>query len=100
MNKIMQAKVDDLRRLLESDESVRMNAILCLYDLQTQSEREDGCTKDRNGVGFTRYDGEILSDFACKIRAGVRFSPKMRDIVQKRLPKYAEQLLPLLKTIG
>lgn len=86
---------DDLRRLLAQDREIAAQALLELYDLQTEEEKAGEHPDIHNGVGFSLYDSDILSDFARQLRAGFALSPRQWRIIHDKLPKYAGQLVRL-----
>lgn len=73
-------------------------AVVTLYRKQTRSERNARNTGEYNGVGFNKFDAEILSSFAEQIirnkRQGRKYllSVKQMEIARKRIRKYAKQL--------
>lgn len=79
-------------------------AILALYARQTTDERAIGETVEKNHMGFTGVDAEILTSFAQQIEnnprsypEGQRLSPRQLAIAYKKLGKYAKQLLLVAK---
>jgi hypothetical protein len=95
--------IEAIRELLRR-EDVRGNyaveeAVLRIYDRQTDDEQELQSTKHANGRGFSAFDAEILSSFAVQIRAnrygrpnGQRLSAKQMTIARKKIVYYARQL--------
>ena len=71
------------------------NALLKIYEFQTQEEQDHECTHDHNGVGFTGVDGEILTSFAKQLIKYKRLSEKQMAIVFKKMPKYWKQILTI-----
>lgn len=73
-------------------------AVVTLYRKQTKSEQNARSTGEYNGVGFNKFDAEILSSFAEQIirnkRRGRKYllSVKQMEIARKRIRKYAKQL--------
>ena len=55
-------------------------------------------TRDRNNVGFTDIDGEILSSFAKQLLSRGYLSPKQMAIVYKKMPKYWSQIVRVSNT--
>ena len=73
-------------------------AVVTLYRKQTREEQNTRNTGEYNGVGFNKFDAEILSSFAEQIirnkRRGRKYllSVKQMEIARKRIRKYAKQL--------
>lgn len=56
-----------IRLLLLQDPAAVEDALLALYHLQTEQEREVGETLESNGVGFSGSDANLLTSFARQI---------------------------------
>ena len=73
-------------------------AVVTIYRKQTQEERNSYSTRVTNGVGFNKFDAEILTSFAKQIiynkDMGRRYllSYKQVEIARKKMRKYAKQL--------
>lgn len=91
MTKIWDAK--EIYDLLTTNKKAVERAIVVLYKLQTDSEKVDKTTKDSNGVGFTAYDADILSNFAKLLLSNGRLSEKQFEVARKRSVKYVRQLV-------
>jgi hypothetical protein len=81
-----------------------------LYARQTASEQSAQTTVQKNGVGFSGFDGEIFSSFARQVATstyveGKRLSPKQLGVCWKpcgaskvqRIARYAGQVLEILE---
>ena len=75
-----------------------LKALLKLDDKQTDSEKACRGTHDRNGVGFTRHDGQFLSSLAKCYRERGSLTVHQVDIVHKRIPKYLRQIIAISDT--
>lgn len=73
-------------------------AILALYSMQTDDERTDKETHHENSIGFNGFDAPLLSDYAVWIQAGHHLSARQLEVAQRRIGKYAGQLLLIAKT--
>jgi len=85
---------------LVTDQRWLMRGIAAIYEKQTYDEQQSEATKEDNGVGFNGIDAYILSSFAKQIKAGRTLSTKQLAIAQKKMPKYARQLLSIAKENG
>ena len=106
--KTKKAKLEFIKKGLLSNDRWVLSGLLTIYKHQTSEEQVAMAVTEHNGVGFTGIDGEILSSFAQRaIRCGVPakleanqqitvdevFTPKQADILRKKMPKYAGQLM-------
>lgn len=102
------AKIAFLREQLEKNDRWMLKGLHTIFQYQTESEQRAATTTDHNGVGFTGIDGEILTSFTVQaVRRGLldalsnpndfhatKFltTPQL-NILRKKMPKYAKQLL-------
>lgn len=86
-----------LQELLRTNDKALSRAVVAIYNRQTLNEKVTGQSAERNGVGFSRWDAEEMSDIAVKIKNGVPL--KQNEIVHARLvmPKYWRQLMVVSK---
>ena len=81
-----------------------LRGILAIYSRQTSDEKSAQMTKHHNEIGFNGLDSGILSSFAEQImrweameprfrKYDCPLSPKQLQIAQKKMSKYAGQLL-------
>ena len=89
-----------IKEKLITDQRWLMRGIIAIYEKQTWDEQQSEMTKEDNGVGFNGIDAYILSSFAKQIKAGRTLSIKQLAIAQKKMPKYARQLLTIAKENG
>ena len=73
-------------------------AVVTIYRKQTLSERSSYSTHETNGVGFNKFDAELLTSFAKQIiknkQEGRRYllSYRQLEIARKKIRKYSKQL--------
>lgn len=86
-----------LQKLVRTNDKALFRSVLAIYDRQTPSERTSGQSTEDNGVGFTKWDAEEMSEIAIKIKNGLRLSSN--EIVRARItmPKYWRQLMDISK---
>ncbi len=89
--------VEQVRDNLAKKRQWAEQAIVRLYKEQTEHEKQACTTAIKNDVGFNYFDAPLLSSFAQRIISGNSLSPKQLMIAQRKLPKYARQLLMLGK---
>jgi hypothetical protein len=95
---------DDVKRLLSAEGDLGMHAVgralSALYERQTASEQSSMDTKEWNGVGFSAFDGHIMSSMAVFYRERGYLTEKqlafLRSGTKKRpaprIHRYAKQL--------
>ncbi len=82
-------------------ESLRTNpkavekAVISIFSLQTASEKKNEIAVEENGVGFNRFDAEVLSNFAKILLNGRSLSTKQFILAKTKIAKYSKQLLNL-----
>ena len=70
-----------------------IKGLMEIYANQTESEQENKDTHCRNGVGFTPADASFLSSLAQQYQTKKYLSKKQMDLLKKKMPKYARQLV-------
>lgn len=83
--------------MLRHDVDFQTKYLLKLYERQTLDEKANEDTHHDNKEGFTIADAPVLTPIAEAIRAGTGLMMKDRTELSKRMPKYATQLLDLIK---
>ena len=68
------------------------NALLALYNCQTEDEKKDKSTTRKNHVGFNKFDGPILSSLADYLLKYGYLSNKQIALAEKKLVKYNKQI--------
>lgn len=81
-----------IKDLLANSDKAVLKGLLRIYSLQTATEQAMETTRQHNGVGFTGFDGEIMTSLAkFYIRTGF-LTPKQMKLVRKKMQRYAGQL--------
>jgi hypothetical protein len=89
--------VEQVKENLRRERKWTERAIVRLYKEQTDHEKQAATTAIKNDVGFNYYDAPLLTSFAQHLIHGNSLSQKQLAIAQRKLPKYARQLLMLGK---
>lgn len=76
---------------LKSD-AAKIKALLIIHNFQTTEEQKCGQTVENNGVGFTGFDGDILTSFSQQLYNTISLSPRQMEVVRKRIKKYWKQI--------
>jgi hypothetical protein len=87
---------EDIRVLLETNDTALLRALVKVYEFQTKDEKRREDTIYNNGVGFNGADGKILTSIAGVYRNGWVVSPKQIHAVRRRMRKYVPQLMRIL----
>ena len=90
MSKLTKAEI---KKKITTDRKWTERAVVAIYERQTADEQQDGETRHNNKVGFSGPDAYILSEFARWLNSGKHLSQKQLALAQKRIGKYAGQLL-------
>jgi hypothetical protein len=85
--------IEQLRHRLASNDRWALRALLRIYQNQTADEQCRETTIERNGIGFTGPDAEILTSFARQYQRRGCLSPKQMIILRRRIPAYARQIV-------
>ena len=85
--------IEQLRHRLASNDRWALRALLRIYQNQTADEQCREATIERNGIGFTGPDAEILSSFARQYQRRGCLRPKQMAILHRRIPAYARQIV-------
>jgi len=90
-----------IKEKLTMDPAWVRRALLALYDEQSDAEKEDPVNvHESNGMGFSPQDQEFLSSLARQALAGnVSFSQKQQGWLYTLLPKYAGQMVKIVREL-
>ena len=85
--------IEQLRHRLASNDRWALRALMRIYQNQTADEQNSESTIERNGIGFSGPDAEILSSFARQYLRRRNLSPKQMNLLQRKIPSYARQIV-------
>ena len=85
--------IESMKDILERNDDQVGKALMKLYEYQTEDEKKDASAHEHNGVGFNKYDAEILSSFAQAYKKFGRLTANQLTLARKRIMKYAKQLV-------
>jgi hypothetical protein len=97
-------RLEWVKTMLKSDSRWTIRGLLAIFSRQTVDETSSDATIEDNGVGFTGFDAEILTSFAKRVmeweqetthKYPTALSPRQIEVLQKRMPKYAQQLIKI-----
>ena len=91
--------IEKMRKQLEKDDQAK-KALLRLYEYQTQAEKDAVGSYVLNGVGFSKFDSEMLSSFAEQLLKKKFLSPKQMVLLKLKIMKYAGQLVKIAISKG
>lgn len=84
--------VDEIKKLISTDDRMVCRSLLKLYDLQTDEEQADKESRIRNGAGFNGFDAPLLTSFAQFLNSSGFLTAKQIAVCRRMLMKYAKQL--------
>ena len=85
--------IEQLRQRLASNDRWALRALMRIYQNQTADEQCQETTIERNGIGFTGPDAEILTSFARQYQRRGCLSERQMIILRRRIPAYARQIV-------
>ena len=85
--------IEHLRQRLASNDRWALRALVRIYQNQTADEQCRETTIERNGIGFTGPDAEIMTSFARQYQRRGCLSAKQMIILRRRMPAYARQIV-------
>lgn len=85
--------IEQLRQRLASDPRWALRALMRIYQNQTADEQSSERTIERNGVGFSGPDAEILTSFARQYQRRGSLSERQMAVLIRRIPCYARQIV-------
>ena len=83
---------DEIKGLLETNDTAVARAIVAVYNKQTASEQAVGETSESNGVGFNGVDANFLSSLAQFYQSKGFLSKGQLQYGRKKIMKYSKQL--------
>lgn len=86
---------EEIRDLVQTNDTVLYGALKKLYACQTEDERADQETKEHNGMGFNGVDAPFLSSVAEFLLKRGFLTDKQKMYTRKKLVKYNKQLTRL-----
>lgn len=86
---------DFVKGKLSTDRAWALRGVIRILEFQTKDEIKSNNTYDYNGVGFTGFDGEILTSIAKFYLNTGKVSNKQLEILFRKMPKYWKQLVNL-----
>jgi hypothetical protein len=90
--------IEQLRHRLASNDRWALRALMRIYQNQTADEQCRETTIERNGIGFTGPDAEILTSFARQYQRRGGLSERQMIILRRRIQAYARQILQCSET--
>jgi len=81
--------IEQLRHRLASNDRWALRALMRVYQNQTADEQCRETTIERNGIGFSGPDADILTSFARQYQQRGWLSERQLAILHRRIPAYA-----------
>lgn len=80
---------------LKTDDKWALRALVSIYNLQTEDEKQEGYTSNLNFVGFSGAHSAIMSSMAVQYLMRGRLSEKQMNVVKKIISKYHRQIIDI-----
>lgn len=93
--------VEQMKKTIEQSDLTVCRALVVLYKLQEQDEKDSKATSHKNGVGFNKMDAEFCSSLAKQCikkwdasgnADDIVLTPKQIQYGREKIMKYAKQL--------
>lgn len=89
-----------VQALISTNDKAVIRALLAVYAKQTEAEKQSDHTHCENGVGFSKFDAELLTSFAKQYNRAGFLSEKQMSIARRKMASYWRQLLDDIKAKG
>ena len=83
---------EQIKEKLETDDQWLCRGLLAIYKKQTENEKANEVTNQRNGVGFSRIDAMFLTSLAKNFTKWGRLTKGQKFCLRKSMLKYSGQL--------
>lgn len=83
---------ETIRNLVQTNDGVLYGALINLYRRQTATEKRDGVTRMKNGVGFNGCDANFLSSLATFYLRNGYLTYRQKVVARRKMVKYTKQL--------
>ena len=87
---------EDVKKLIRKDRDFGCSALLSIYSLQTDDEKENNVTLEKNSAGFNATDAPEMSRYARLVMKLQGISATEYQNISAVLMKYAGQILRLI----
>ncbi len=86
-----------IKNLVKTNDRALVKAILLIYDLQTEEEKNTGQSVEENKIGFNKIDAYELGNIAKKIKRGQSLTKLEVAKSRNKMQKYWKQLMIISK---
>ncbi len=83
---------EKIQTLLDSNPKAVVKGLLTIYNLQTEFEKDCLATVADNGVGFSAFDAQFLTEMAQRVQKGYTLSLKQFAVTKNKVKRYWRQL--------
>ena len=89
------AKKVFIKNKLSTNSKWASHALIEVYNLQNFNEQLFKNSNDKNKLGFTKFDADLLTSFAEQYEQKKFFTDKQYKVLFNRMPKYWLQILKI-----
>lgn len=86
-------KKEFVRKMLSTNRTWALKAMLLVYSYQTKSEQSFGQTVEHNGRGFSQIHASLMTSFVNGFRKFDRLTDNQMQVLFKIMPRYWKQVL-------
>lgn len=86
-----------LKDILRKSDKTLLDAVVAIYDRQTDEEKMSGQSTEENHIGFSKIDAKSLTNIAVKIKRKEELTFQEMCMTRNKMPKYWKQLMVILK---
>jgi hypothetical protein len=92
MTERKQWTADTIKAILDQSDAAVKRGLVVIHRLQTEDERRSGLTTERNGVGWSKFDAEVMTSLVAWYDAKGWLTPRQLLLARKKIKRYARQL--------
>jgi hypothetical protein len=96
MNRTEHLTQEFIHRQLDGSQAAVEQALLAIYDRQTQEERIGRRTISSNGVGFNKLDAEFCTSLVHRLKSGKPLTSGQLPYARQKVKKYWRQLVTIM----
>lgn len=86
-----------LKDLIKTNDTALLQSIVCIYNNQTEEEKNKGKSIEDNCIGFSKIDAAEMGEIARKIKAGKALTKGELAKSRNKMQKYWKQLMIISK---
>ncbi|QIN95275.1 hypothetical protein DLP3_112 [Stenotrophomonas phage vB_SmaS_DLP_3] len=89
------AAKEAIQQLLETNDRAVYRAIKLINDRQTEGEKARHAAEEENGVGFSKFDAEFMSNMAHAVTQYGKLTERQMQFARPKIKRYWKQLMEI-----